>query len=95
MQEYISFDSDNELYIWQIVRALEGEASPIDLNDGYDTDTDTTQHREDMAKLARMALGTKQHGGSSEVSGSTSEHGVNLLDSSSGEPAQPDHKGGK
>ena len=82
-------------YIPQIVRALEGDASLADLNDGVrpghstvygshgSSDYDTAQYKEDMKKFRKMALGTQEFGGSSEYSGPTGEYVLNPSDSSS------------
>ncbi|KAH7867596.1 hypothetical protein Vadar_011671 [Vaccinium darrowii] len=62
----------------QIVRALEGDVSLSDLNEGikpghntvYDSHTssdyDTSQYNEDMKKFRKMALGSQEQGASSE-----------------------------
>ena len=91
MQEYISFDSDNELYTPQIVRALEGDASDgIRLGDStvYTShgglEYDAAKNKEHMTKFRKMVFATMQSG-SSEVSGPTSEYGLKPSDSSSGE----------
>ncbi|XP_021275699.1 proline-rich receptor-like protein kinase PERK1 [Herrania umbratica] len=72
----------------QIVRALEGDASLSDLNEGMrpgqsniyssygSSDYDTSQYNEDMKKFRRMALGTQEYGASSEYSEPTSEYGL-------------------
>ncbi|KAL0013959.1 hypothetical protein SO802_001028 [Lithocarpus litseifolius] len=79
----------------QIVRALEGEASLTDLNEGIrpghstqyssygSSDYDTSQYNEDMKKFRKMALGTQEYGASSEYSGPTSEYGLYPSGSSS------------
>ncbi|KAK7251571.1 hypothetical protein RIF29_34884 [Crotalaria pallida] len=81
----------------QVVRALEGDASLDDLNDGTrpghstvysshgSSDYDTAQYKKDMDKFRKMALETQEYGGggSSEYSGPTSEYGLNPSDSSS------------
>lgn len=71
----------------QVVRALEGNASLDDLNEGVkpgqrglyssngSTDYDTVQYNEDLKKFRKMAFGNQEHG-SSEYSESTSEFGV-------------------
>ncbi|XWS69890.1 hypothetical protein CRYUN_Cryun03dG0002500 [Craigia yunnanensis] len=72
----------------QIVRALEGDASLSDLNEGMRTghsnvyssngssDYDTSQYNEDMKRFRRMALGTQEYGASSEYSEPTTEYGL-------------------
>ncbi|XVE98169.1 hypothetical protein REPUB_Repub03eG0082600 [Reevesia pubescens] len=72
----------------QIVRALEGDASLSDLNEGMrpghsnvyssygSSDYDTSQYNEDMKKFRKMALGTQEYGASSEYSEPTSEYGL-------------------
>ncbi|TYI25056.1 hypothetical protein ES332_A05G026200v1 [Gossypium tomentosum] len=72
----------------QIVRALEGDASLSDLNEGMrpgqsgvyssygSSDYDTSQYNEDMKKFRKMALGTQEFGASSEYSEPTSEYGL-------------------
>ncbi|KAK7825529.1 proline-rich receptor-like protein kinase perk1 [Quercus suber] len=79
----------------QIVRALEGEASLTDLNEGIrpghstqyssygSSDYDTSQYNEDMKKFRKMALGSQEYGASSEYSGRTSEYGLYPSGSSS------------
>lgn len=71
----------------QVVRALEGDVSLADLNEGSkpghstmyssrgSSDYDTAQYKEDMKKFRKMAFGTQEFGGSSEysASGSSSE----------------------
>ena len=83
-----SLDSDPKLATKQIVRALEGDASLSDLNEGMrpghsnvyssygSSDYDTSQYNEDMKRFRRMALGTQENGASSEYSEPTSEHGL-------------------
>ncbi|XAR66997.1 Non-specific serine/threonine protein kinase [Bertholletia excelsa] len=79
----------------QVVRALEGDVSLADLNEGVrpghstvyssygSSDYDTSQYNEDMKKFRRMALGTQEYG-SSEYSGpGTSEYGLYPSGSSS------------
>ncbi|KAL6974416.1 Proline-rich receptor-like protein kinase perk1, partial [Sarracenia purpurea var. burkii] len=78
----------------QVVRALEGDVSLSDLNEGIrpghstvysshgSSDYDTSQYNEDMKKFRKMALGTQEHG-SSEYSGPTSEYGLYPSGSSS------------
>ncbi|KAK8513823.1 hypothetical protein V6N12_052988 [Hibiscus sabdariffa] len=72
----------------QIVRALEGDASLSDLNEGMrpgqsgiysshgSSDYDTSQYNEDMKKFRKMALGTQEYVTSSEYSEPTSEYGL-------------------
>ncbi|XP_022638701.1 proline-rich receptor-like protein kinase PERK1 [Vigna radiata var. radiata] len=79
----------------QVVRALEGDVSLADLNEGIkpghstmyssheSSDYDTVQYREDMKKFRKMALGTQEYGASSEYSAATSEYGLNPSGSSS------------
>lgn len=81
----------------QIVRALEGDVSLSDLNEGIrpghstvyssygSSDYDTSQYNDDMKKFRKMALGTQEYGGSSEYSTGipTSEYGLNPSGSSS------------
>ncbi|KAL3535748.1 hypothetical protein ACH5RR_004209 [Cinchona calisaya] len=78
----------------QVVRALEGDVSLSDLNEGIrpghstvysshgSSDYDTAQYNEDMKKFRKMALQSKEYG-SSEYSGPTSEYGLNPSGSSS------------
>ncbi|CAJ1951775.1 unnamed protein product [Sphenostylis stenocarpa] len=79
----------------QVVRALEGDVSLADLNEGIkpghssmyssheSSDYDTAQYREDMKKFRKVALGTQEYGASSEYSAATSEYGLNPSGSSS------------
>ncbi|RDX95593.1 Proline-rich receptor-like protein kinase PERK1, partial [Mucuna pruriens] len=79
----------------QVVRALEGDVSLADLNEGVrpghstmyssheSSDYDTVQYKEDMKKFRKMALGTQEYGASSEYSAATSEYGLNPSGSSS------------
>ncbi|XP_035539326.1 proline-rich receptor-like protein kinase PERK1 isoform X1 [Juglans regia] len=79
----------------QIVRALEGDASLADLNEGIrpvhgsaysshgSSDYDTSQYNADMKKFRKMALGSQEYGASSEYSGPTSEYGLYPSGSSS------------
>ncbi|KAL3566610.1 hypothetical protein D5086_032025, partial [Populus alba] len=79
----------------QVVRALEGDVSLSDLNEGIrpgnsrvygsygSSDYDTSQYNEDMKKFRKMALGSQEYGGSSEYSGPTSEYGLYPSGSSS------------
>ncbi|PQM39329.1 proline-rich receptor-like protein kinase PERK1 [Prunus yedoensis var. nudiflora] len=81
----------------QVVRALEGDVSLSDLNEGIrpgqsnvyssygSSDYDTSQYKEDMKKFRKMALGSQEYGGSSEYSAPTSEYGLYPSGSSSGE----------
>lgn len=79
-----------------MVRALEGDVSLSDLNEGIkpghsrvygsygSSDYDTMQYNEDMKKFRKMALGTQEYGASSEYSArTTSEYGLNPSGSSS------------
>ncbi|XP_042506155.1 proline-rich receptor-like protein kinase PERK1 [Macadamia integrifolia] len=78
----------------QIVRALEGDMSLSNLNDGIrpghssaygsygSSDYDTIQYNEDMKKFQKMALASREYG-SSEYSGPTSEYGLHPSGSSS------------
>lgn len=78
----------------QVVRALEGEVSLSDLNEGIrpgqssiyssygSSDYDSGQYKEDMKKFRQMALASQQHG-SSEYGGTTSEYGMYPSGSSS------------
>ncbi|XP_076928732.1 proline-rich receptor-like protein kinase PERK15 [Bidens hawaiensis] len=75
-----------------VVRALEGDMSLSDLDDGIkpghssvyngSSDYDTAQYNEDMAKFRKMALGTQEYA-SSEYSRPTSEYPLNPSGSSS------------
>ncbi|XP_061951490.1 proline-rich receptor-like protein kinase PERK1 [Populus nigra] len=79
----------------QVVRALEGDVSLSDLNEGIrpgnsrvygsygSSDYDTSQYNEDMKKFRKMALGSQEYGASSEYSGPTSEYGLYPSGSSS------------
>ncbi|KAL8502937.1 hypothetical protein ACS0TY_021893 [Phlomoides rotata] len=80
----------------QVVRALEGDVSLSDLNEGIrpghstvysshgSSDYDTVQYNEDMKKFRKMALATSQEYESSDVySNPTSEYGLNPSGSSS------------
>ncbi|GLT48582.1 hypothetical protein SLA2020_221990 [Shorea laevis] len=72
----------------QIVRALEGDASLADLNEGIrpghstmyssygSSDYDNSHYKEDMKKFRKMALGSTEYGASSEYSEPTSEYGL-------------------
>ncbi|KAG0493941.1 hypothetical protein HPP92_004935 [Vanilla planifolia] len=78
----------------QIVRALEGDASLEDLNEGVkpghssafgsytSSDYDTMQYKEDMKRFRKIALGSQEHG-SSGYSVPTGELGLNQSASSS------------
>ncbi|XP_035548216.1 proline-rich receptor-like protein kinase PERK1 [Juglans regia] len=78
----------------QIVRALEGNLSLDDLNDGIkpghsrafgsyeSTDYDSSQYKQDMDKFRKMALESQQHG-TSESSGPSSESALHPSISSS------------
>nr|GEU92216.1 proline-rich receptor-like protein kinase PERK1 [Tanacetum cinerariifolium] len=76
----------------QVVRALEGDASLSDLDEGIkpghssvyngSSDYDTAQYNVDMAKFRKMALETQEYA-SSEYSRPTSEYGLNPSGSSS------------
>ncbi|KAF7813837.1 proline-rich receptor-like protein kinase PERK1 [Senna tora] len=87
----------------QVVRALEGDVSLSDLNEGIrpghstmysshgSSDYDTAQYKEDMKKFRKMALGsgTQEYGASSEYSGPpTSEYGLYPSGSSSEGPSR-------
>ncbi|XP_054787570.1 proline-rich receptor-like protein kinase PERK1 [Prosopis cineraria] len=82
----------------QVVRALEGDVSLADLNEGIkpghssvysshgSSDYDTAQYKEDMKKFRKVAYGggTNEYGASSEYSGPpTSEYGLYPSGSSS------------
>ncbi|CAH9143771.1 unnamed protein product [Cuscuta epithymum] len=81
----------------QVVRALEGDMSLSDLNEGIkpghssaygssygSSDYDTMQYNEDMKKMRKMALGSQEYGGSTgQYSNPTSEYGLNPSGSSS------------
>ncbi|KAE8705855.1 Proline-rich receptor-like protein kinase PERK5 [Hibiscus syriacus] len=74
----------------QIVRAVEGDASLSDLNEGMkpgqssvyssyeSSEYDTSQYNEDMKRFRRMALGTgtEEYAASNEYSEPTSEYGL-------------------
>ncbi|XP_077210089.1 proline-rich receptor-like protein kinase PERK15 [Tasmannia lanceolata] len=75
----------------QTVRALEGNISLDNLNEGVtpghsrlygSSDYDSSQYNDDMKKFRKMALGSQEYG-SSEYSGRTSEYGLNPSASSS------------
>ncbi|CAN1177607.1 Proline-rich receptor-like protein kinase PERK1 [Linum perenne] len=81
----------------QVVRALEGDVSLADLNEGIkpghsrvygsyeSSDYDTNQYNEDMKKFRKMALGSQEYGGGSEYSTGppTSDYGMYPSGSSS------------
>lgn len=80
----------------QIVRALEGDVSLDDLNEGVkpgqstmftstgSSDYDSTSYNADMKKMRRMALGTEEFASNEYSSGPpTSEYGQNPSSSSS------------
>ncbi|KAH7572696.1 hypothetical protein JRO89_XS04G0291500 [Xanthoceras sorbifolium] len=79
----------------QIVRALEGDVSLADLNEGIrpgqsnvyssygSSDYDNMQYNEDLKKFRKMALASQEYGASSEYSGRTSEYGLYPSGSSS------------
>ncbi|XP_042066417.1 proline-rich receptor-like protein kinase PERK1 [Salvia splendens] len=79
----------------QVVRALEGDVSLSDLNEGIrpghstvysshgSSDYDTAQYNEDMKKFRKMALGSQEYGSSGLYSNPTSEYGLNPSGSSS------------
>ncbi|CAN8268604.1 unnamed protein product [Cochlearia groenlandica] len=80
----------------QIVRALEGNVSLSDLNEGMrpghsnvyssyggSTDYDSSQYKEDMTKFRKMALGTQELNTTGEYSNPTSDYGLYPSGSSS------------
>lgn len=79
----------------QVVRALEGDVSLSDLNEGIrpghsnvyssygSSDYDTNQYNEDMKKFRKMALGSQEYGSTDQYSNPTSEYGLNPSGSSS------------
>nr|GME19331.1 proline-rich receptor-like protein kinase PERK1 [Ipomoea batatas] len=79
----------------QVVRALEGDVSLSDLNEGIrpghsaayssygSSDYDTMQYNEDMKKFRKMALGSQEYGSTGQYSNPTSEYGLNPSGSSS------------
>lgn len=93
------YKSSDKCITWneQIVRALEGDVSLSDLNEGIkpgqsnvyssygSSDYDTSQYNEDLKKFRKMALGSQEYGASSEYSTPTSEYGLYPSGSSSGE----------
>ncbi|MCL7040164.1 hypothetical protein MKW94_007540 [Papaver nudicaule] len=86
----------------QVVRALEGNISLQDLNEGIrpgqssafssygSSDYDTVQYKEDMLKFRQMALASQEHGSTpTGYSGVTSEYGLNpSVSSSEGQQTQ-------
>ncbi|KAK9706026.1 hypothetical protein RND81_07G099900 [Saponaria officinalis] len=83
----------------QVVRALEGEVSLSDLNEGIrpghssmyssygSSDYETGQYNEDMKKFRQVALASQEYG-SSEYGGTTSEYGLYPSGSSSEGPSR-------
>ncbi|XP_073276202.1 proline-rich receptor-like protein kinase PERK15 [Primulina huaijiensis] len=83
----------------QVVRALEGDLSLSDLNEGIkpghssmysshgSSDYDTTQYNDDMKKFRKLALASGDYGSSGQYSNPTSEYGL-YPSSSSGEAQQ-------
>ncbi|KAH6803212.1 proline extensin-like receptor kinase 1 [Perilla frutescens var. frutescens] len=79
----------------QVVRALEGDVSLSDLNEGIrpghstvyssygSSDYDTNQYNEDMKKFRKMALASQEYGSTDQYSNPTSEYGLNPSGSSS------------
>ncbi|KAK6151799.1 hypothetical protein DH2020_014434 [Rehmannia glutinosa] len=79
----------------QVVRALEGDVSLSDLNEGIrpghstvyssygSSDYDTVQYNEDMKKFRKMALASQDYGSTDQYSNPTSEYGLNPSGSSS------------
>ncbi|PIN22381.1 Serine/threonine protein kinase [Handroanthus impetiginosus] len=79
----------------QVVRALEGDVSLSDLNEGIrpgqstvyssygSSDYDTTQYNEDIRKFRKMALTSQEYGSSDQYSNPTSEYGLYPSGSSS------------
>ncbi|KAK4370230.1 hypothetical protein RND71_009705 [Anisodus tanguticus] len=79
----------------QVVRALEGDASLYDLNEGIrpghstvyssygSSDYDASQYNEDMTKFRKMALASQEYGSTDQYSNPTSEYGLNPSGSSS------------
>ncbi|CAL9097836.1 unnamed protein product [Musa textilis] len=77
----------------QVIRALEGDVSLEDLNEGIrpghsrfygsygSSDYDSSQYNEDMKKFRKMALATQEYA-SGDHSAATSEYGQNPLSSS-------------
>ncbi|KAK6149330.1 hypothetical protein DH2020_016855 [Rehmannia glutinosa] len=72
----------------QVVRALEGDVSLSDLNEGItpghssayssygSSDYDTNQYNEDMKKFRKMALASQEYGSTDQCSNPTSEYGL-------------------
>ncbi|KAL9224048.1 hypothetical protein vseg_000122 [Gypsophila vaccaria] len=83
----------------KVVRALEGEVSLSDLNEGIkpghsskysshgSSDYDTSQYKEDLKKFRQVALASQEYG-SSEYGATTSEYGVNPSSSSTDEASR-------
>ncbi|XP_075502081.1 proline-rich receptor-like protein kinase PERK1 isoform X1 [Primulina tabacum] len=83
----------------QVVRALEGDVSLSDLNEGIrpghsslygshgSSDYDTAQYIDDMKKFKKMALASGEYGSSDQYSNPTSEYGL-YPSGSSGEGQQ-------
>ncbi|GFQ05520.1 proline-rich receptor-like protein kinase perk1 [Phtheirospermum japonicum] len=74
----------------QVVRALEGDVSLSDLNEGMrhghsteSSDYDTAQYNEDMKKFRKMALASQEYGSTDQYSNPTSEYGLYPSGSSS------------
>lgn len=79
----------------QVVRALEGNVSLSDLNEGVrpgqssmysshgSSDYDTMQYNEDMKKFRKLALASQEYGSTGHYSNPTSEYGLNPSVSSS------------
>ncbi|KAI3443785.1 hypothetical protein Pfo_000450 [Paulownia fortunei] len=79
----------------QVVRALEGDVSLSDLNEGMrpghrtayssygSSDYDTTQYNEDMKKFRKTALASQEYGSTDQYSNPTSEYGLYPSGSSS------------
>nr|XP_016482970.1 PREDICTED: proline-rich receptor-like protein kinase PERK1 isoform X2 [Nicotiana tabacum] len=79
----------------QVVRALEGDVSLSDLNEGIrpghstvysshgSSDYDASQYNEDMKKFRKMALGSQEYGSTGQYSNPTSEYGLYPSGSSS------------
>ncbi|KAH9608000.1 hypothetical protein KSS87_017628 [Heliosperma pusillum] len=100
LKETIWFQKMNVYVAYeQVVRALEGEVSLSDLNEGVrpghssmynsqgSSDYDSGQYKEDMKKFRQMAL-VSQEQGSSEYGGTTSEYGMNPSSSSTEEASR-------
>lgn len=79
----------------QVVRALEGNVSLSDLNEGVrpgqssmysshgSSDYDTMQYNEDMKKFRKLAFASQEYGSTGHYSNPTSEYGLNPSVSSS------------